>query len=405
MNRSGLAVAAVAASLLVSGCEFTGAGSMPLPFSAGTGAGRTQVRVEMASASNLGPNSEVKVADITVGTVTGIRFKDWQAELTVSLAPGTELPANATAMAAQKSLLGATYLELAAPTDGTATGRLRAGDVIPASRSGGYPDTEQLLAAMSVVLNGGGLNQLKTINTELNHALDGREPDVRALVDNLQGLVGTLDAQRNEIVRAIDGLNRFAGRLAEQRDTLAAALESVPQGLAVLNRNREDLTAALTAIGNLGDVANRVIDTSREDLLANLRDLRPSLGRLADAGRNLTQSLSEAATFPWPSNTLGNAFKGDYANLWITLDVTADQLQRNFLKGSPLEGLPPLGAGQEATDPLRAPLVEDLPGLAPANGPGQGDATSGSPSGPTSIPSPTSAPQGGLLAPLLGGGR
>jgi phospholipid/cholesterol/gamma-HCH transport system substrate-binding protein len=374
----------------VSGCEFTGPGSLPLPFRDGTGNGALHVTVELPSAANLVPNSEVKVGDITVGTVTDIRFQDWHAELVVGLNPGTVLPADAVAKVGQKSLLGATYLEMGSPSGGPGVGQLRDGDVIPISRTGSYPDTEELLAALSVVLNGGGLNQIKTITTELDAALGGREADVRA----------------------IDGLNRFGGQLAANRDTVAAALETIPQGLAVVNRNREDLTTALTALGNLGTVATRVVNSSQEDLLANLRDLQPTVGRLADAGKNLTQSLSLLSTFPFPYNTAGNAFKGDYSNLFLTVDVTLPELEKSFLTGTPLGGLPPLGAGQKASDPLRAPLVDNLPGLAPAvpdQPPAAGSAGQAPSSQPLPPPPVTTAPpvpaQGDPVGSLLGGGH
>jgi phospholipid/cholesterol/gamma-HCH transport system substrate-binding protein len=368
MRQIQLAVVICVVVIAVSGCQFAGPGSLPLPFTAGTGDGAEQITVQLPDASKLVPNSEVKVADVTVGTVTRLRFKDWHAEFTVSLAPGTRLPSNAVARVAQKSLLGATYLELSPPSDGTAMGTLHDGDVIPLTRSSAYPDTEQLLTALSVVLNGGGLNQIQTITTELNRALGGRELDVRTLVSNTQDLVTTLDTQHKDIVTTLEELNRFSAALANQRGTLANALDQIPKGLAVLNRNRDDLTQTLTAMGKLGDVADRVINSSRDDVLANLRDLQPSLGRLADSGRNLTQSFAATATFPWSSKTLGNAFRGDYTNLWLTLNVTPEELRRNWV-------LPQLNAGPSLDNPLLIPLrlaprmAASEPGPAPAGKP------------------------------------
>ena len=38
-----------------------------------------------------------------------------------------------------------------------------------------------MLGSLSMLLNGGGVAQIRTISTELNHALTGNEPQVRAL--------------------------------------------------------------------------------------------------------------------------------------------------------------------------------------------------------------------------------
>jgi len=92
--------------------------------------------------SNLVPNAEVKVNDVTVGSVVASEATDWHAHLTVALDGVTRLPANATARVGQKSLLGAEYLELSAPTDQPPIGQLRDGDAIPLSRTGKYPETE-----------------------------------------------------------------------------------------------------------------------------------------------------------------------------------------------------------------------------------------------------------------------
>ena len=84
------------------------------------------------------------------------------------------MPANVHAAVGQKSLLGAEYIQLSPPSTG-ANGRLRKDAVIPLSRTNHYPGTEEVLAAVSLLLNNGGLSQLRTITTELDKALNGRE--------------------------------------------------------------------------------------------------------------------------------------------------------------------------------------------------------------------------------------
>ena len=50
------------------------------------------VTVTMANVGNLTPNSEVKVNDVTVGSVRTIAFKDWKAQLTLGIEGGVQLP-------------------------------------------------------------------------------------------------------------------------------------------------------------------------------------------------------------------------------------------------------------------------------------------------------------------------
>jgi phospholipid/cholesterol/gamma-HCH transport system substrate-binding protein len=267
-----------------------------------------------------------------------------------------------------------------------------------------------------VVLNGGGLSQIHTITTELNAAFTGREPEVRRLIGNLGTFVGTLDSQRANIVRAIDGLDRLSTQLNTQRDTVAHALSTIPGGLSVLNDQRSDLVHALQSLSDLGDVANRVVNSSKDDLVANLSSLRPALRSLADSGENLTQSLS-MLTFPFPANTaFPSTNKGDYSNLYVTLDLTPETLARNFgvgfdLPNMPmLDGLPPLGAGQGNGNPLEIPfvpgatqLVPNAQGLVPVPLPDLTPSARGSQRHRKPDPDSSGQSGGGLLGPIVGG--
>src|SRR5699024_5081202 len=220
------------------------------------------------------------------------------------------------------SRLGPTPTALSAPADGAAAGRLEDGDVIPLERAGAYPTTEQTLSALSLVLNGGGLGRVREITGELNDALDGRAGTVGHLVEQLDTLMGTLDGQRQQITSALDGLDRLSATVADQNSVLDTALVSADGAVDALAQRRTDLTSALTALGEFGDTARRVIDAGGQDLVDSVADLTPVLQRLADAGKDLTGSLSVLLTFPFPMNILDNTVRGDYSNLFMTLDLT-----------------------------------------------------------------------------------
>lgn len=358
----------LAAALASTACGADGLGELPLPLRAGTGDGSYQVTVDLTEIANLVPNAEVLVNDVPVGSVTDMEVVDWHARLTVSLDGDVVLPANATARVAQKSLLGAEYLELAAPVTEPAQGTLADGDVIPLARTSRYPETEELLGALSVVLNGSGLQQVRTITTELNAVFDGRQTDVRALVGNLQTFVGGLDAQRDDIVRAIDALDRFSATVNRDNETLAAGLDTVPDALRVLNEDRDALIGTFERVGRLGDATGELVDDARDDLLANLRQIRPAVQKLADAGDDLTEGLELLLTFPFPASTaFPGIFRGDYGNLFLVLDLSPEVLRKNFAIGfdAPVESgldvlaVPPLGRDQDLATPL-APFADEL---------------------------------------------
>jgi phospholipid/cholesterol/gamma-HCH transport system substrate-binding protein len=356
-----LVATAVAAVVLpaLAGCQ--GAYDLTLP-GGGAGGPSYHVTVELADALDLVPQSAVKVDDVTVGSVESIELHGWTARVRLRVQDRVRLPDNATAELKQTSLLGEKYVALQAPTGAKPVGRLADGDVIPLSRTGRSTEVEEVLGALSLLLNGGGVAQLKTIETELNAALHGNESTVRDLLGRLDDVVGSLDAQKSQIVRAIDSIDDLSATLAKRQGDIATALEDLPAGLKVLADQRRQLTTMLTALSDLGDVGSRVIRASTDDTVANLRALQPVLTKLNEAGDSLPASLELLLTYPFPDQALA-AMKGDYTNLHLTLDLDL----RSLLGLTGLDagglGLPALPGVSGLPDLSTVPGLADLPGV------------------------------------------
>jgi phospholipid/cholesterol/gamma-HCH transport system substrate-binding protein len=62
------------------------------------------------------------------------------------------------------------------------------------------------------------------------------------------------------------------------------------------------------------------------------------LESLANAGPDLTRSLSLLATYPWPNETLLNWVRGDYANLTAIIDLTLSRIDTSLFTGTRWEG-------------------------------------------------------------------
>jgi phospholipid/cholesterol/gamma-HCH transport system substrate-binding protein len=354
MRRLRTPVALLGAALLLSGCQFRGAASLPLPGGVGGG---YEVKIEFTDVLDLVPQSSVKVNDVTVGSVKKIELGPggYTAVVTASIKKGLVLPGNATASIRQTSLLGEKFVSLDVPS--APTGTLRDGMYIPLSRTERNADIEEVLGALSLVLNGGSLEQLQIINSELTKALSGREPQVRAFLTQLSSFMGGLDAQKVHIVNALNGLDRVSAKLAANRQTLDVALRDLPKGAAVLADERAQLTKLLTGLSNLGTVATRVIQASQQSTIADLRALQPVLGQLAASGQDLPNALELLTTFPFPktvaSPTGKGGMRGDYANLFVTLDSSVQDLINNLTGGLPI-ALPTLAPQSKASAAPRA---------------------------------------------------
>jgi phospholipid/cholesterol/gamma-HCH transport system substrate-binding protein len=188
-----------------------------------------------------------------------------------------------------------------------------------------------VLGALSLLLNGGGIDQLHTITTQLNNALAGNEPRIRALLPQLNHLLVNLYDHRNDIKSALDGLDKLSATLATRDRQIGYVLKNLHPGLRVLARQHQQLVGMLNALHRLTGVAVNTIHESQASLVADLRALAPTLEELSSAGRNLPLALQVLLTYPFTDQVLSD-IKGDYLNTYLS--VTAK-------KGTTI--IPPVG--------------------------------------------------------------
>ncbi|UAL30360.1 MCE family protein [Nocardioides rotundus] len=314
-------------SLLLAGCDFS-VYKAPLPGGADTGDDPIQVKAEFRDVLDLVPQSTVKLNDVTVGKVTDISLRGYTAVVTMELKRGLDLPDNTRAELRQTSLLGEKFVSLTEPTGGSSPNPLQNGDVIGLDRTGRNPEVEEVLGALSLLLNGGGVGQLKTIASELNTALEGREGSTRSLLQQVDLLMTQLDRRKGDIVNAIEALNRLSKTANGQIDTIDAALRELPSALDTIDAQRDELVRMLTALDRLSEVGVRVIRASKDATIESLRQLNPVLTQIANSGDNFVKAFNVFLTYPFVDEVVGrdpqvarNLHMGDYVNLSIELDL------------------------------------------------------------------------------------
>jgi hypothetical protein len=269
---------------------------------------------------------------------------------------------------------------------------------------------------LSVVVNAGGLGQLGDVVHTFNAALSGREQDWRDLVTQLDTFIGTLDQQRQSLVDTINALNRIASKFADKREVIDQALQRIPRALDVLDRERPNLTTALTKLGTFSDTANRLVNDSQTDLVNNLKNLQPTLQALADVGPEFDAAIAYATVFPYGQNLIDRAVRGDFINLFATVDISGPRMRKSIFLGTRLDqegrDLVPLPGEpffQRYTfDPMGRPLAPPPAfgplGPVPPNNPGlnaEPPGASRSLPGPGSYPAPASPPVRGPVLPVV----
>lgn len=315
-----------AAMVILTSCGFNSVYDVPLPGGADVGENPTTLTIEFRDVLDLVPQSAVKVDDVTVGKVTEITMEDWNAVVTVEMRNSVDLPANATASIRQTSILGEKFVSLEEPA-GKSRGRLQSDSTIPLSRTGRNPEIEEVLGALSMVLNGGSVAQLQTITRELSRVFDGREDEVKSVIRRLSTFMGDIDRQKPEIVEALRKIDRLGRNANDQTDAIEAALDDLPGAVRVLNDQRDEFVRMLGKLERFSDVGTSVIRRSKRDTVANLRDLAPILRNLNRSGTSLVTSLRLLLTAPYPDSLVGDTpeeartyKKGSFINATLTFN-------------------------------------------------------------------------------------
>ncbi|TLF75328.1 MCE family protein [Nocardia cyriacigeorgica] len=345
MRRMVVAAAAMLSGLLVGSCSSDGIYSIPLPGGADVGSDPMHIDIRFDDVLDLVPQSAVKVEGVPVGRVEDISLAEdgWTANVSTVVNSSVDLPANALAEVRQSNLLGEKFIELSAPEGDDAGPRLTDGAVIPLTNTRHATEVEQVLGALSLLLNGGGVAQLQPIVSELNKALGGREDRVRAVLEQANTLIGGLEEQVDDITRALDGLETLSNRVAAQTRQLDQILDELPEGIRILEEQRPQLIALLAQLDRVGRAGFDVIDTAKDDLIRDLRALRPALQELGRAAPDLVTALPLVPTYPFPDSTLEGTFGGQ-VNTWLSVDQQIGVTLSNLGVGKPDPVyIPPVG--------------------------------------------------------------
>lgn len=399
MNRLRRMLVAVPVVALLAGCSAGSVYDLPLPGGADLGSDPYTVTVQFQDVLDLVPKSMVKVDGVEVGQVDAVNLSDtgWLADVVIKLPKDVTIAKDATFTLQQTSLLGEKYISINQPTDGVKATALAADSVVPVARTDRGVEVEEVLGALSAVLNGGSLEQIRTISREVNAALAGNETQVRGLLDDVNTFVGGLDEQKSEIVRALDSLDRLSGQLRGRTAQISDILENIGPGLQVLESQRTELVGMLSSLNRLSDVGVSVINRSQADLVGDLRRLSPTLNELSASATDIAKSLSVLPTYPFEDNFI-KAEQGSYVDGYIRVSADLTDILGNFGRSQqPVIDPGLLGGPQAAGVPQPAPASPGTIPLLPVPAlPGTGGAAPGGAAG-------TAGGARGLVGTLLGG--
>jgi virulence factor Mce-like protein len=219
------------------------------------------VAADFSDSGGIFVNAEVTYRGVGVGRVSDMQLTDDGVRVTLTLDPGApEIPADASAVVANRSAVGEQYVDLR-PDDDKAP-YLADGSVIPQSRTAIPIPVEQLLLDVDDLVGSIDTDDLRTVVDELGTAFTGAGDDLGRLLDNGDLL------------------------LARAEQSLPQTLELITDGQTVLDtqaRSRSAIESWATDLRALSDT-----------LVSSDPDIRSLLGNAPDAAAALQTLVQDA---------------------------------------------------------------------------------------------------------------
>lgn len=342
-----------ASALALSGCALS---LQSLPKITGVSSGPTYpVHAVFANVLNLPTDAQVRVGAQVVGQVGDIGTRDFKADLTLDIKKDVRLLARTTAQIRFDNPLGDEYVFLQEPSTLVDAGNRRVsrflspGAVIPEASTSTAPSVEDTFGALSLVLNGGGINQLETIIHELNDTFTGNQPPIRSFLTTIDQGVSSLAGGRVAIDNALASISNLSRKLNAGSGTIANGIASLAPAIGVLASENSQIDGLISQLSNLGAVGTQVAEQSGQNSVNDARDLLPVVQQLESVAAQLAPDLSTLAAFEAETPKVA---PGDYlqVNAIVNVDLPPGSFEAT-----------PLDAGSGAA---RTPA----PPAAPAHG-------------------------------------
>jgi len=317
-RRLTAALAAVVGLGLVTACGPTMA-DLPLPGN-GVSGDTITIKVRFDEALNLAQGAQVKVNGVSEGKVRSVTTQDFKAIATLEVRRSAHVRTDASARLRYTTPLGELFVDVTNPAEGPL---VKDGGSLDPRRATTAPTVEDALSSASLLVNGGGLNQLQTVTDQLNAALGGREDTVRDLLVRANTFLDGADATTGDIDRALRALAAVSKIANQNRATIRAALRDIQPAAHVLREHTPDFTALLAKLAEFSGTANNVVGKTRAQILQMVREVSPVLQEFLDNTALLGPSLRALVNV---SNTLDDVVPGDYLSLKLGINFAGVKL-------------------------------------------------------------------------------
>jgi phospholipid/cholesterol/gamma-HCH transport system substrate-binding protein len=264
--------------------------------------GGTGYTAYFAEAAGLQAGNEVRIAGVTVGSVTGVSLAGDKVAVTFDV-KNAWVGDRTTAAIEIKTLLGDKYLAI----DPLGNAPQNPSRPIPLSRTTSPYDVTQAFSGLAQQIGSINTGQLARSLQTLSDAFAGTPPYVRTALRGLASLSASVATRDTEVTSLLAGARKVTGTLAGEDSRFAALLGDGNLLLAELRERQTAISAMLTDTRDLAVQISGLVNDDQAQLAPALRALNQVTDVLQSNQANLQRALALAGPYyRLLGNTLGN---------------------------------------------------------------------------------------------------
>ncbi|WP_280338430.1 MCE family protein [Nocardia neocaledoniensis] len=288
-GRAARLAVTVLATVSIASCTVD---TVPLP-RPGVDGPSYRLRAVFDNALNLPERARVKIGGIDIGVVTGIDTTNFLAEVELEVRRDVALPRGTRAELRQSTPLGDIHVAVTLPDHRPDAALLGDGDVIDRAHTSAGASVEELMMAMSMLLDGGAMNQVARITSELNAIVGGRGPQLAHLLTELTAVLSALNQRTGQIDSVLHGLDGLTATLRARKTELGQAADTFPDLIAVIAENNRAITDLTTKVSTVTAALGDFTDTTGPQFLSLFDSVQRLMAGFTRMGDDLAGTLDQ----------------------------------------------------------------------------------------------------------------
>lgn len=254
------------------------------------------VEAVFSDASGLRVGDDVKVAGVKVGRVTDVEVDRPSGSVRVSFVvnDGTDIRDGAGAEIALSSLLGAKHIRINDPMAGDTLMADLPGEqrVVPLERTKVPFDLFELTRVATDGITELDTDGLNSLLIDLADLTEGKAATVEDLLEGINRVGAAVNDRDQQFQALIDQAERLSTTLSDKDDEILSLLDSSRQILDLLVDRRNDLALVLGETAGAVSELDRLIEANEAELDATLDSLAPILDVVAAHQDDLDRALT-----------------------------------------------------------------------------------------------------------------